>query len=478
MSIVQWNQGEDRWLCTLLMQRGWRIEYVAVSDSFTNAPTGLKEFFNQRRRWVPSSLFNTWDVIKSWRETTRINQSISMFYILYQSVLTLSGLLAPMTVVFFVTGAIEILFVAICPEGDCWYAEKWFALTLSLIPPFIFVLICYYGEDSSKHRFIKIMTFVYVMIMIVTLIVLIAGLAEECGLCSISNQFFILLVSVYLIAAILHPSEIGCIIYGACYYVMMPTMFILLNIYAYMGLNNTSWGTREAGSEADSKLANESFSLFTLKCSNLFKCKFCYLPVSWFAKNEEIQKKKEEEEKRKTEQVYAINANRATVAFQEPLSTSKMAPAPKIQIDGLDQSKLGTNPTSRSKSERNSVQRQPSLGTLGSSPNIQSSFRKTITKLNSLPQIPINTQIINGYDLTDTGIEMCCEELEDTPANQQEYSYWKSLIKTHLYVDEKASVEKTKSVQEELIKLRDKFLILFFGMNILLFGVGEKNIIT
>lgn len=30
--------GEDRWLCTLLLQQGWRVEYNAASDAYTNAP--------------------------------------------------------------------------------------------------------------------------------------------------------------------------------------------------------------------------------------------------------------------------------------------------------------------------------------------------------------------------------------------------------------------------------------------------------
>ena len=32
---VQYDQGEDRWLCTLLLQRGWRVEYSAASNAFT-----------------------------------------------------------------------------------------------------------------------------------------------------------------------------------------------------------------------------------------------------------------------------------------------------------------------------------------------------------------------------------------------------------------------------------------------------------
>ena len=35
---IQFDQGEDRWLCTLMLQRGWRIEYSAASDSFTGEP--------------------------------------------------------------------------------------------------------------------------------------------------------------------------------------------------------------------------------------------------------------------------------------------------------------------------------------------------------------------------------------------------------------------------------------------------------
>ena len=35
LDYVQYDQGEDRWLCTLLLQEGWRVEYSAASDAFT-----------------------------------------------------------------------------------------------------------------------------------------------------------------------------------------------------------------------------------------------------------------------------------------------------------------------------------------------------------------------------------------------------------------------------------------------------------
>ena len=80
IQYVQWNQGEDRWLCTLLLQKGWRIEYVALSDAYTNAPTDLGEFFNQRRRWGPSTVFNIWDLVKDLKEVSFKNDYISKGY--------------------------------------------------------------------------------------------------------------------------------------------------------------------------------------------------------------------------------------------------------------------------------------------------------------------------------------------------------------------------------------------------------------
>ncbi|RXN01295.1 hypothetical protein EOD39_7206 [Acipenser ruthenus] len=82
---VQYDQGEDRWLCTLLLQQGWRVEYNAASDAYTNAPQEFHEFYNQRRRWGPSTMFNIIDFLNTHKQTKKKNPSISRLYILYQS---------------------------------------------------------------------------------------------------------------------------------------------------------------------------------------------------------------------------------------------------------------------------------------------------------------------------------------------------------------------------------------------------------
>lgn len=96
--------GEDRWLCTLLLQQGWRVEYNAASDAYTNSPQEFKEFYNQRRRWGPSTLANTLDLLHSGAETVKRNTSISMIYILYQIFTVASSILGPASVTLMVAG--------------------------------------------------------------------------------------------------------------------------------------------------------------------------------------------------------------------------------------------------------------------------------------------------------------------------------------------------------------------------------------
>lgn len=76
--------GEDRWLCTLLLQRGYRVEYSAASDAYTHCPESFNEFYTQRRRWIPSTLANIIDLLNNYKHTIRVNNDISMPYIAYQ----------------------------------------------------------------------------------------------------------------------------------------------------------------------------------------------------------------------------------------------------------------------------------------------------------------------------------------------------------------------------------------------------------
>jgi chitin synthase len=71
-------------LCTLLLQRGYRVEYSAASDAYTHCPEGFGEFYNQRRRWVPSTMANIMDLLGDYKKTVSVNDNISALYMGYQ----------------------------------------------------------------------------------------------------------------------------------------------------------------------------------------------------------------------------------------------------------------------------------------------------------------------------------------------------------------------------------------------------------
>lgn len=89
--------GEDRWLCTLLLQQGYRVDYCAAADAYTYAPDTFSEFFNQRRRWMPSTIANIMDLLAGYKVTVQKNNNISTLYILYQLALMLSTMIGNFT---------------------------------------------------------------------------------------------------------------------------------------------------------------------------------------------------------------------------------------------------------------------------------------------------------------------------------------------------------------------------------------------
>ena len=62
---------------------------------------------------------------------------------------------------------------------------------------------------------------------------------------NLGGLLFALLVGIFLIAGLTHPSEIKCLVPGFLYFLCLPSAFVFLNIYALINLNNMSWGTRE-----------------------------------------------------------------------------------------------------------------------------------------------------------------------------------------------------------------------------------------
>ncbi|XP_044753771.1 chitin synthase chs-2-like isoform X2 [Coccinella septempunctata] len=296
---VQYDQGEDRWLCTLILQAGYRVEYSAASDSYTHCPEGFNEFYNQRRRWIPSTMANIIDVLSDYKHIVEINDDISMIYIFYQVVLLIGTVIGPGTIFMMLVGAAVTVF----------QMDQWTSFLVNLVPILIFIFTCALFNDKIQLMVAGILSSIYGLIMMAVMIGVLLQIHDD-GVLAPSSLFFFFMLSEFFVAAILHPKEFYCLKYGIIYYVTVPSMYMLLMIFSVFNMNNVSWGTRdittvpeqvpqeEKKESATGEKKKEGFFAFLedqkdkikeegslgIACSGLFNCLFCTHPSEEYEK--------------------------------------------------------------------------------------------------------------------------------------------------------------------------------------------------
>lgn len=231
---VQFDQGEDRWLCTLLLQEGYRVEYCAASDALTYAPETFHEFYNQRRRWVPSTIANIMDFLGDYKHIVKVNDSISYLYIVYQLFLMVSTVLGPATVLLMITGAYNATLGT----------SLWQSFLLAVVPAFLYLVLCYITTTDFQIKVAALMSAIYAVIMMAVIVGTTIQIAED-SWTSPNAIFLMMLVSITIVAALTHPQEFWCIVPGCLYFLCIPSGYLLLLIYSLCNLNIVSWGTRE-----------------------------------------------------------------------------------------------------------------------------------------------------------------------------------------------------------------------------------------
>lgn len=232
---VQYDQGEDRWLCTLLLQRGYRVEYSAASDAFTHCPESFNEFYTQRRRWMPSTTANIMELLTDYRNVVKENPNISRLYIAYQVILMVGTILGPGTIFLMLVGAFVAAF-----QMDQWTSFLW-----NVVPILFFMLICkIFEKDKVQLFFAAVISAIYGLVMMAVLVGVMLQIAND-GPLAPSSLFFFCVAGEMIVTGLLHPKEVNCLPYGIIYYVTVPSMYMLLVIYTIFNMNNVSWGTRE-----------------------------------------------------------------------------------------------------------------------------------------------------------------------------------------------------------------------------------------
>ncbi|CAI9738742.1 Hypothetical predicted protein [Octopus vulgaris] len=285
---VQYDQGEDRWLCTLLLQEGSRVEYCAASDALTYCPENFNEFFKQRRRWAPSTMANIIELLVDWRHVREVNSSISLPYIVYQTGLMAVSIITPATIFLLVVGALSAAFPSISLTAS---------LFINLVPVVIMLFLCFVTPEDTQLKFASIITLFYTIAMMLVFVGLMREIFEY-KFCSTTAFLFTFVAGTFLTSALAHPQEFSCVLHGLLYFLFVPSTSILLMVYALGNLHNITWGTRDNSAKSkpapvkgkklgfssqiknvlmsNSSAGNEKESEYSFSCGYLCRC-LCFL---------------------------------------------------------------------------------------------------------------------------------------------------------------------------------------------------------
>ncbi|CAI9724533.1 chitin synthase chs-1-like [Octopus vulgaris] len=231
---LQFDQGEDRWLCTLLLQQGYKIGYCAAADAYTFAPETFNEFFNQRRRWMPSTIANVLDLLASYKLTVQKNDNVSIWFILYQLFIMMLTIIGPGTVMMMIAVSLDSVFQIGIP----------LSYLLVLIPNILFGLACFYLKTETQLVLASLQSAIYTFIMLAVMVGVIIQAAET----SVFNPGVIVILSMTILvtlSGLLHLQELYCLICGIVYFICIPLGYLILVIYSMSNMHIVSWGTRE-----------------------------------------------------------------------------------------------------------------------------------------------------------------------------------------------------------------------------------------
>ena len=100
---------------------------------------------------------------------------------------------------------------------------------------------------TLQTAYAVVLAYIYCVVQMLVLVGLLVPMATTPGAiyCNPNAMFFCIVAGTFVLCGILHPQEIVSLFNGFTYYLAIPTMYMILMIYAVCNLNNVSWGTRE-----------------------------------------------------------------------------------------------------------------------------------------------------------------------------------------------------------------------------------------
>jgi len=262
LDVLQFDQGEDRMLSTLIIQNGWRLQYCAGAEAGTFCPMSFGDFFKQRRRWVVSTLANLYFLISQSGEIVKTNASVSPPFMIYTAGVFGSSVFGPATVILIIIGGL----------GYAFNLRNQLANGLGVGVPLVYlaVLVVFnldMENDTPRKKSKKVDIQIAAAFIICALYCLImasvtVGIAAQIATSpsGVSAVYLYCLIGTMIIAAVLH-GELFLLIYGVVYLFFLPTMYLTLIMYSVANTHDQSWGTRDGSSSSKETDADQFISV-------------------------------------------------------------------------------------------------------------------------------------------------------------------------------------------------------------------------
>ncbi|XP_076658040.1 chitin synthase chs-2 [Halictus rubicundus] len=430
---IQYDQGEDRWLCTLLLQAGCRVEYCAAGDAYTHAPETFKEFYVQRRRWIPSTVANIFDLLNTSKETRKLNNNICWLYVVYQWILTGSTIIGPSFIYLMMAGAFVTSF----------QIDNWTSFWCNLIPIIVFLVVCFFCEDRIQLIVAEVITVIYGLVMIVVLVGILLEVAAE-GSFAPNTLLFFIVIAQFVLTGFMHPHEISCLNYAIIYYITVPSMYMLLIIYSIFNVHNVTWGTRESKQQIKSSEENNDSQL---RQNDEFRNNWTKSFVNSFKYG--FRKSNSEKQEEYLQSIYnAIN--------EINIRLEKIESNFRISNMSKDNAEVSSNNETSTHDDKNDYAIKDELYA-----NADLESRTSIQTYNTVNN-EYSNYLISPHWLQNKHMEHGNVDF----LSISEEKFWKQLIAKYLYPIEN-DVEEQKKIAKGLINIRNECLLKFFTLNTL-----------
>ena len=133
----------------------------------------------------------------------------------------------------------------------------WDSYLLSVLPVFLFMLLCLRAKTQTQINVAAVMSAVYTIVMLLVTVGTIINVATANSIVSPDVLFLLCVVAIFVVAGLVHPNELFCLFHGVLYYLTVPSTFVFLTVFFLCNMHVVSWGTREGPKKADPAQENQ-----------------------------------------------------------------------------------------------------------------------------------------------------------------------------------------------------------------------------